>query len=63
VSDNEKHFLTRAELADRYAITQATVSNLVNRGLPSLKLGRARRFDPAACDAWLLDQMRALEVA
>lgn len=45
--------LTAAELAERYGICRATVYNLLAQGLPSIKVGRARRFDVARTDAWL----------
>lgn len=45
--------VTAAELAVYYGVTRATVYNLMNRGLPSMKIGRARRFRPSEVDAWL----------
>ena len=48
-----ERFLTAEELAARYQVTRQHIQNLVNRGLPSLKLGRARRFDVEQTDLWL----------
>lgn len=56
VQPTEKRFLTDAELAGRYGVTRAHIHSLRHRGLPSIKLGRARRYDTIACDAWLEQQ-------
>lgn len=50
---NVPQFLTAAELAQQYGISRAHVYNLMARGLPSVKLGRSRRFRLAECDQWL----------
>ena len=45
--------ITVRELAEHLAVTPATVYNLMKRGLPSLKIGRARRCRIADVEAWL----------
>lgn len=51
--------ITANELAERWGISRASIYNLIHRGLPSVKIGRARRYDPTACDAWLTDEQVA----
>lgn len=45
--------LTATELAERWGVSRAHVYNLMKRGLPSVKVGRCRRFRPSEADAWL----------
>ena len=45
--------------AEAWQVSRAHIYALLNRGLPSVKIGRSRRFDPNACDAWLAEQQDA----
>lgn len=47
---------TAAELADYLGVTRATIYNQLKLGMPSIKIGRARRFRLADVDAWLEGQ-------
>lgn len=52
--------LTAEEVADRLQVTGAWVREMARRGeIPSLKLGRYRRFSAEAIDAWLQDRAAA----
>jgi len=44
---------TVAELAARWKVSRAHIYNLMSRGLPSVSLGRCRRFRSDEVDAWL----------
>ena len=44
---------TAAELAEHLGVTRQTVYNQLKIGMPSIKVGRARRFRLADVDAWL----------
>lgn len=48
--------MSAQQLADYLNVTRATVYNLMKRGLPSVKVGRARRFRLADVEAWLDQQ-------
>lgn len=41
------------ELAEYLGICRASVYNLLDRGLPSIKIGRSRRFRLTDVDEWL----------
>lgn len=41
------------EVAAHYGVSRATIYNLLDRGLPSIKIGRSRRFRLSDTDAWL----------
>ena len=45
--------LTATEVATALGVSRAHIYNLLNRGLPSVKVGRCRRFRMADVDAWL----------
>lgn len=53
MNDESGRLLTANELARRYGVTRQTIYNLMKRGMPSLRLGSARRFRLADVDAWL----------
>lgn len=55
--------LTAEQLADHYGVTRATIYNLMKRGMPSLKIGRARRFRLAECDSWLEGEQNTAQAA
>lgn len=40
-------------LAERWQCSRAFIYKMIPQGLPTLKLGRARRFRVADADAWL----------
>lgn len=44
-----------AEICRRYRIGRSTVYDLLGAGLPSLKIGRSRRFDVRQTDAWMAE--------
>ena len=52
-ADSEPRFITAAELADRWGISRQHVYNLLRQGLPSVTIGRARRFRTDVVDAWI----------
>ena len=41
------------ELAEYLSVTRATVYNLINRGMPCVKVGRCTRFRLADVESWL----------
>ncbi len=47
------------DVAEYLGVSRPTVYNLMARGLPSLKVGRCRRFRLADVDAWLDAQSEA----
>lgn len=47
------HWLRDAELADELGISRAMVHKLRCAGMPSLAVGRARRYNAAECVEWL----------
>lgn len=53
------HWLRDVELADELNISRAMVHKLRTQGMPSLAIGRTRRYDPDACLDWLRDQEAA----
>lgn len=61
--NHSARLVSAAELADHYGVTRATVYNLMGRGMPSLKVGRCRRFRLAEVDAWLVAQAQPKDAA
>ena len=55
--------LTADALAETLGITRATVYNLMARGMPSLKVGRCRRFRLDDVLAWLEAEQNGPEAA
>jgi len=53
MTDPPKRLVSAAELAAHYGISRATVYNLMGRGMPSVQIGRCRRFRLGETDAWL----------
>jgi excisionase family DNA binding protein len=45
---------TVEELGERWRLSRSRIYELLGQGLPSVKLGRARRFITSDVDAWLL---------
>lgn len=45
--------LSPDQLAQRWAVTRGTIYKFLDDGLPSLKLGRARRIRLADAEAWI----------
>lgn len=45
--------LNADQTAEHYGVSRAHVYNLMTRGMPSVKLGRSRRFRLSETDAWL----------
>lgn len=56
MTDSDDRLLNAVQLAERYGVCRAHIYNLMARGMPSLKVGAARRFRPSEVDAWLLAQ-------
>lgn len=50
------HYLTVKELQTKLRVSRPTVYRLLARGLPSVKVGNARRFLWRAVEAWLEGQ-------
>lgn len=46
---------TAGEVAEHYGICRASVYNLLHRGMPSMTIGRSRRFRLVEVDAWLAE--------
>ncbi len=44
------------EVTTRYRFSRSFLYKLMNEGLPSVTVGRARRFRPAEVDAWLTER-------
>ncbi|QYG93461.1 helix-turn-helix domain-containing protein [Iamia sp. SCSIO 61187] len=53
------HWLRTDELALFLGISERMVRKLLAQGMPSLTIGRARRFDPDRCLAWLESRSEA----
>lgn len=49
----DRRLVSSDQLAEHLGLSRATVYALLNRGMPSLKVGRSRRFRLAEVDAWL----------
>lgn len=45
--------MSAAELADHLGISRAGIYNLMSRGMPSVKVGRLRRFRLADVEAFI----------
>jgi biotin operon repressor len=52
-TESTTEYLSDAELAARLHIGRTHVHALRKQGLPSISLGRARRYDLAECVEWL----------
>lgn len=48
--------VTARDVANHFGVSRATVYNLMARGLPSVKVGAARRFRLSEVDDWLAAQ-------
>jgi excisionase family DNA binding protein len=59
ITDDPGRLVTANELAERWGVSRAHVYNLISRGLPSVKLGRCRRFRIGEADAFLDRQQGA----
>ncbi len=53
------HWLRDVELADELGISRAMVHRLRVQGMPSLAIGRSRRYDRGECLEWLRHQEAA----
>ena len=49
-------YLTVKQLSAALNVSRATVYRLINEGLPSVRIGHARRFLWSAVEAWCEDQ-------
>lgn len=47
-----QRFTNAPGLAVHWGVSRQHIYNLLQKGLPSLKVGRCRRFDIAECDEW-----------
>lgn len=48
-------FLTPPQYGERWGFSRSKVYELLDEGLPSIKVGRLRRIDPVEADAWMLE--------
>ncbi len=55
-SSPEKELLTKKELARRWKVSERTISNLQNEGLPKRYLGKSIRFDYEEVSTWAKDR-------
>ncbi|MGE5508948.1 MAG: helix-turn-helix transcriptional regulator [Chitinophagales bacterium] len=53
MSDGLRELVTLEELRQRLKVSRATVFRLKEKGMPSVKVGGALRFDPKAVDEWI----------
>jgi excisionase family DNA binding protein len=61
-ADDVRPFFTTRSLAERLALSERTVRDLIRRGdLPSYKVARARRIDPKDVDEWLAQRRQGGE--
>lgn len=51
--------LTKSDLAQQLNVSTATIDRFVRRGMPHFYVGDRRRFDIAACRAWLATHGKA----
>lgn len=49
----DRRLVDAESLAEYLGICRASVYNLLDRGLPSIKIGRSRRFRLTDVDEWL----------
>lgn len=52
-------YVTIVELAENLKVTEQTIRNWMKEGLPSIKIGRARRYEPEAVQKWIDDQNKS----
>jgi len=57
----DTRLLSPERLADHWDCSRAHIYRLLQQGMPSLKLGRARRIRVADAEAWIAEQQ--VEVA
>lgn len=55
MTDPAKRLVSAPELAEFYGVSRATVYSLMGRGMPSVLVGRCRRFRIVDTDAWLVE--------
>ena len=48
--------LTLKELAKELSVSTKTIYNLIERGMPNIRVGRVYRFKLAAVNEWLKEQ-------
>jgi excisionase family DNA binding protein len=53
ISDAPTEYVSPAQMADRMAVSRATVHRWLRHGMPSLGRGKSRRINVAAAEAWL----------
>lgn len=52
----ELGLLPAVALAARWHVTKPTIYSMMREGMPSLLIGRCRRFNPQVCEAWLAER-------
>jgi len=52
---------TASQVCERLSISIPTLYRWMEKGLPSIKIGVARRFDPEAVDAWVHQEAKRTE--
>ena len=53
---NDRRYVDAKTLARRYGISRQGIYNLMSAGMPSVSIGRNRRFDPVLTDAWIAER-------
>ena len=56
-------YLTIRELSAILNVSRATIYRLINEGLPSVRIGHARRFPWSAVEAWVQELEEATDAA
>lgn len=52
----ERHYLTRAQMAERFQISLVSLHHRTTQGLPSIKIGKRRLYDPVEVEKYLNSQ-------
>jgi excisionase family DNA binding protein len=51
-----RSWMNAGELARYLSVSRSTLQRWTEKGLPSVKVGRVRRYDVAEAEAWLREQ-------
>lgn len=52
----EEFYESPSKWGERHEVTRQTVYNLIAKGMPSVKIGSARRIPVNAAHAWLMER-------
>lgn len=53
IARDERRFLAKKALAERYGVAERTVKTWREKGLPGVRVGREVMYDVRACDHWI----------